>query len=94
MLAIDPQNVLAAYVGTSGGVFKLEPPDTERKFDVPAGGAASLSTAETNALVQSGYATASIDSGPVPSGIEADIQRCAVMIRSLRGSRFVGSFAR
>ncbi len=68
-LAIDPKNAETVYAGTSGGVFKLVPLDSAVKVNVPTGGAAVAATAGTGGSVQSGYATVTIDSGSVASGV-------------------------
>jgi hypothetical protein len=67
-LATDPQNAGTVYAGTAGGVFKLAPL-AALKVDVPAGGAAAASTVGSEASVQTGYATVTIASGSVASGV-------------------------
>jgi photosystem II stability/assembly factor-like uncharacterized protein len=68
-LALEPQSLEVVYAGTTGGVFKLESLGSEWAVDVPAGGAAVMSTAESGAGVLAGYATAAVDFGPAPSGV-------------------------
>ncbi len=68
-LAIDPKAAETAYAGTLGGVFKLVPLMSTFQVDVPMLGADVTSTAGSEGPVLSGYATLTVDSGPIASGV-------------------------
>ncbi len=68
-LAIDPENLQTVYAGTLGGVFKLVPLKSAYQVAVPALGANATSTAGLAGPVQSGYATVTVDSASIASGV-------------------------
>jgi photosystem II stability/assembly factor-like uncharacterized protein len=68
-LAVDPQNAETVYAGTPGGIFKLTTLNSALDVDVPTGGAAVASTEGSERTIRTGYATLTIDSGSIPSGV-------------------------
>jgi photosystem II stability/assembly factor-like uncharacterized protein len=68
-LAVDPQNAETVYAGTPGGIFKLTTLDSALDVDVPTGGVAVASTEGSERTMRTGYATLTIDSGSIPSGV-------------------------